>query len=75
MSILDEDVEQPERFCEKKSTTSFDDGRKDHLDNAIIAIANFECLAQFTLESTGYPLAVKFLTELVDIISKQDFRQ
>ena len=43
-SSLEDEIEQNEKHCERKSTTSFIDGRKDHLNDIISTIVNIVCI-------------------------------
>ena len=74
LATLEEEIEQNEKFCEKKSTISFIDRRKDHINDIISTIANIVCLAQFILESTECPLVISCLMEIADIVSSPEFK-
>ena len=51
MLLLEGEIEQNEKLCKKKSTTSFVNGRKENLSNMISAITNLFCIAEFKLAS------------------------
>ena len=68
LASLEEEIEQNEKFCEKKSTTSFIDGRKDHINDIISTIANIACVAKFILESKDCPLVISFIMEVAETI-------
>ena len=72
---LEEEIEQNEKHCEKKSTISFVDGRKENLNDIISTIANIVCIAEFKLNSPAPPLIVTQLIEFADIISSSEYKQ
>ena len=49
LASLEEEIEQNEKFFEKKSTTSFIDNRKDNVNDIVSTIANIACIAKFIL--------------------------
>ena len=73
-SSLEDEIEQNEKHCEKKSTTYFIDGRKYHLNDIISTIANIVCIAEFKLTTPDRPLVIQQLIEFADVMSNQDFK-
>ena len=74
MLSLEEEFEQNEKFCEKKSTASFMDSRKEYINDIAFTIANIFCLTEFTLESEEYPLIITYLMDLADFIPSPEFK-
>ena len=71
---LEEEIEQNEKFCEKKSTTSFVNSRKEYLNHIIPTIANIICLTEFTLEQDDCSIVITRLVDITDILSSSTFK-
>ena len=69
---LEEEIKQNEKHCEKKSTTSFIDSRKENINDIISTITNLVCVAEFKLTSSEPPLIISQLIEFADIISSPE---
>ena len=75
LSSLEEEIEQNQKNCERKSTTSFVDGRKEHFNDVISTIDNLETLEKFSSSSDKCPLIINFLMDFADAISSHKFKQ
>ena len=72
---LKEEIEQNKKYCEKKSTTSFINGRKENLNNIISTIANLVCIAELKLTSPEPLLIISQLIKFANIILSPKYQE